>query len=95
MYQRIDALEVLPKFGIARLGGGRSDPVSAQFEAQGAAHLPDGQWLPLGRLRSPEHRAPSMPRPSVPKMKKFAGYIDRRGRFHRRRWSQSGARILR
>ena len=35
VYQRIDALEVLPKFGIARLGGGRVDPVSAQFEAQG------------------------------------------------------------
>ena len=81
VYQRIDALEVLPKFGIARLGGGRVDPVSAQFEAQGAAHLPDGQWLPLGPVAVTWSTEPFNAEARRTEDEKFAGYIDRRGRF--------------
>jgi quinohemoprotein amine dehydrogenase len=81
VYQRIDAIEVLPKFGIARLGGGRVDPVSAQFEAQGSMHLSDGQWLPLGPVTVSWSTEPFNDEAKRTEDEKFAGYIDRRGRF--------------
>ena len=40
VYNRVDRLEVAPAFGIARVGGGKIDPVAAQFEAVAYTDVP-------------------------------------------------------
>ncbi len=81
VYNRIDVLDVQPKYGIARLGGGRIDPVSAQFEAIGAARLPDGGMMSLGPLPVSWSTEPFNAEAKRTEDDKYAGYIDRRGRF--------------
>jgi quinohemoprotein amine dehydrogenase len=43
VYDHIDSLQVTPSFAIARLGGGHTPPVTAQFEATGYMNGPDGK----------------------------------------------------
>ena len=42
VFRAVDWVRVEPDYGIARVGGGRTPPVSAQFEAIGYLHGPDG-----------------------------------------------------
>ncbi|PHZ83587.1 quinohemoprotein amine dehydrogenase subunit alpha [Paremcibacter congregatus] len=41
VYDTLDSVRVFPEYTIARLGGGRTPPVSAQFEAYGYLNGPD------------------------------------------------------
>lgn len=43
IYDKVDRLDVRPSYGIARIGGGRVDPVTAQFEAWGFIEPRTGQ----------------------------------------------------
>jgi quinohemoprotein amine dehydrogenase len=81
VYDRVDALEITPKYGIARLGGGRVDPVTAQFEALGSTKLPSGETLSLGPIGVEWSTAPFNDEAQRTEDAKYAGYIDRRGRF--------------
>lgn len=81
VYRQIDALEVVPAFGIARLGGGRVEPVSAQFVALASTRLPDGALLPLGPMTATWSTKPFNAEAARTEDQKYAGYIDRRGRF--------------
>ncbi len=81
VYDRIDAITVEPAFGIARLGGGRTSPVSAQFEALASARLPNGESLPLGPVEATWSTKAFNAEAARTEDQKYAGYIDRRGRF--------------
>jgi quinohemoprotein amine dehydrogenase len=81
VYSQVDALEVTPKYGIARLGGGRVDPVTAQFEALGSSRLASGETLPLGPMAVEWSTTPYTAEAKRTEDEKYAGYIDRRGRF--------------
>jgi len=81
IYRQIDALKVAPGYAIARLGGGRVDPVSAQFEALAETRLPDGRMLALGPVEAIWSSKPFNEQAARSEDEKFAGYIDRRGRF--------------
>ncbi len=81
VYRQIDEITVEPGYAIARLGGGRVDPVSAQFVALASTRLPDGQLLPLGPVDAVWSSAPFDAEAARTEDQKYAGYIDRRGRF--------------
>lgn len=81
VYRQIDELAVVPSYAIARLGGGRIEPVSAQFEALASTRLPDGQLLPLGPVKATWNTRPYNAEASRSEDEKYSGYIDRRGRF--------------
>lgn len=82
LYARIDKVDVVPGYAIARLGGGRLAPVTAQFEALASTHLPDGEWLPLGPMAAEWVSAPFDEEAKRTEDPKFAGHFDPRGRFH-------------
>lgn len=81
VYRQIDEITVEPGFAIARLGGGRVDPVSAQFVALAATRLPDGRLLPLGPVGAVWSSKPFDAEAARTEDQKYSGYIDRRGRF--------------
>jgi quinohemoprotein amine dehydrogenase len=81
IYRRIDAITVEPRYAIARLGGGRVEPVSAQFQALGSTRLPDGELLPLGPVDVSWSSKPFNAEAERAEDEKYSGYIDRRGRF--------------
>jgi quinohemoprotein amine dehydrogenase len=81
IYRQIDQITVEPSFAIARLGGGRVEPVSAQFVALASTRLPDGQLLPLGPVDAVWSSKPFNAEAARTEDQKYAGYIDRRGRF--------------
>jgi len=81
VYRRIDEISVQPGYAIARLGGGRVEPVSAQFEALASTRLADGQLLPLGPIEVTWSSKPHNAEAARSEDEKYAGYIDRRGRF--------------
>ena len=81
VYRQIDQVNVEPSYGIARLGGGRVEPVSAQFVALASTRLPDGQLLPLGPVDAAWTSTPFDAEAARTEDQKYSGYIDRRGRF--------------
>jgi quinohemoprotein amine dehydrogenase len=81
VYRQIDQVTVEPSYAIARLGGGRVDPVSAQFVALASTRLPDGQLLPLGPVDVVWSSKPFDAEAARTEDEKYSGYIDRRGRF--------------
>jgi quinohemoprotein amine dehydrogenase len=81
VYRQIDQVTVEPSYGIARLGGGRVEAVSAQFVALAFTRLPDGQLLPLGPVDAAWTSAPFDAEAARTEDQKYSGYIDRRGRF--------------
>jgi quinohemoprotein amine dehydrogenase len=85
IYDRIDRLEVTPSFGIARLGGGKTDPVNAQYEAVGIVDLtgPNGAAQPirLGNLPVKWSIEPYNKNAIDMNDVKFAGNIDQTGKF--------------
>jgi quinohemoprotein amine dehydrogenase len=82
VYRRIDQIDVLPKYAIARLGGGRVDPVAAQFEAVGLTRLPSGELLSIGPVRAEWTTIPFNAEARRTEDEKYAGHFDPRGRFN-------------
>jgi quinohemoprotein amine dehydrogenase len=85
IYARIDRLEIAPAFGIARVGGGKIDPVAAQFEAVAFADIADdaGNVHPtrLGALPVKWTVEPYNDDARESEDVKYAGRIDSSGRF--------------
>jgi quinohemoprotein amine dehydrogenase len=81
VYRRIDQIDVVPGYGIARVGGGRVAPVTAQFEAIASTRLPGGELLPLGPVAAEWTSLPFNAEAKRTEDEKFAGHFDRRGRF--------------
>jgi quinohemoprotein amine dehydrogenase len=81
VYRQIDQVDVVPGYAIARVGGGRLAPVSAQFEAMASTRLPGGELLPLGPVAAEWTSAPFDAEAKRTEDEKFAGHFDKRGRF--------------
>ena len=81
VYTQIDQIDVLPAYGIARVGGGRVEPVTAQFEAIASTRLPSGELLSLGPVMAEWTTAPFDAEAKRTEDEKFAGHFDARGRF--------------
>lgn len=81
VYRQIDQLEVEPAYGIARLGGGRIAPVTAQFEALAATRLPGGELLPLGPVTAEWSAVPFDDEARRTADDKFAGRMGADGRY--------------
>ena len=81
IYRQIDQIDVVPAYAIARVGGGRVAPVSAQFEAMASTRLPGGELLALGPVRADWASAPFDAEARRTEDEKFAGHFDQRGCF--------------
>jgi quinohemoprotein amine dehydrogenase len=81
VYRQIDQIEVVPGYAIARIGGGRIEPVSAQFEAMASTRLPGGELLSLGPVTAEWSSIPFDAEAKRTEDEKFAGHFDQRGRF--------------
>lgn len=81
VYTQIDTVDVKPAYGIARVGGGRTAPVSAQFEAIAATKLPNGELLSLGPMTASWSSVPFDAEAKRTEDEKYAGHFDARGRF--------------
>lgn len=85
VYNRVDRVELSPAFGIARLGGGKIDPVDAQFEAVSFQDVPDASGKPqpvrLGVLPVNWSVQPFNADAKQGDDVKFAGKLDPTGRF--------------
>lgn len=81
VYAKIDHIDVVPAYAIARVGGGRVDPVTAQFEAIAFTRLPDGELLSLGPMPAEWTSLPFDAEAKRTEDEKFAGHFDTRGRF--------------
>jgi quinohemoprotein amine dehydrogenase len=81
VYRQVDVLDVRPGYGIARLGGGKLAPVTAQFEAVGATRLADGSLLPLGVLPVEWSVRPFDAEAKRTDDPRFAGRLEANGRF--------------
>lgn len=81
IYRQIDQVDVKPAYAIARVGGGRLAPVSAQFEAIASTRLPNGEFLSLGAMTAQWTSVPFDAEAKRTEDEKFAGHFDQRGRF--------------
>jgi quinohemoprotein amine dehydrogenase len=82
IYRSIDRIEVEPAYAIARVGGGRIFPVSAQFEAVGYLNGPAGASpVSLGPLPASWTVAAHDAQADRAQDAKFSGSIDQTGRF--------------
>jgi quinohemoprotein amine dehydrogenase len=81
VYRQIDQVDVLPSYGIARVGGGRVAPVTAQFEAMASTRLPSGELLALGPVAAQWSSIPFDAEAKRTEDEKFAGHFDNRGCF--------------
>ena len=90
LYDRVDRLDVTPNFGIARVGGGKIDPVAAQFEALAYLDLPPDAGtsnaentipIRLGILPVTWRVEPFNEDARKAQDEKYAGRIDPTGRF--------------
>ena len=85
IYDRVDRVEVSPAFGIARVGGGKIDPVAAQFEAVAFQDLPgaSGKSRPvrIGVLPVKWSVQPYNDDAKAADDVKYAGRLDPAGRF--------------
>jgi quinohemoprotein amine dehydrogenase len=81
VYRQIDQIDVVPGYAIARVGGGRLAPVSAQFEAIASTRLPGGELLALGPVTADWTSVPFDAEAKRTEDEKFAGHFDKRGRF--------------
>ena len=81
VYSQIDQVDVVPGYAIARIGGGRVAPVSAQFEAIASTRLPGGELLKLGPVTAEWISMPFDAEAKRTEDEKYAGHFDMRGRF--------------
>lgn len=86
VYDHVDRLEVSPAYAIARLGGGKIDPVAAQFEAVAYADVPGGSGgsdaLRIGILPVHWSAEPYNDDAKQADDVRFAGRLDDTGRYH-------------
>lgn len=82
VYRQVDRIDIVPAFGIARLGGGRTPPVTAQFEAVASTTSADGKRLELGPMPASWATVPFDADAKRAEDEKFAGHFDQRGRFN-------------
>ncbi|HUY83171.1 MAG TPA: quinohemoprotein amine dehydrogenase subunit alpha [Steroidobacteraceae bacterium] len=85
VYDRVDRLRVTPAFAIARLGGGKLDPVAAQFDVEAIEEIPGPHGakrsVDLGALPVAWSIAPFDTQAARDRDVDFAGRIDSSGRF--------------
>lgn len=82
VYRNVDRVAVEPAYAIARLGGGKLAPVTAQFEAIGYLDGPGGHDpVSLGPLPATWTVAPHDALAERAQDVKFSGSIDTNGRF--------------
>ncbi len=86
VYDHIDSVRVEPDYGIARVGGGTLDAVTAQFEAVGYLNGADGQAgsdddVRVGVMPASWAVAPFNEIATAMQDVKFSGRIDQRGLF--------------
>ncbi|HEY0941288.1 MAG TPA: quinohemoprotein amine dehydrogenase subunit alpha [Steroidobacter sp.] len=86
IYDRIDRVAVEPGYGIARVGGGKIAPVSAQFEVVGYLDMPAtanraAGTIRLGVLPASWSIEPFDAQAAAAQDVRFAGSIDQSGRF--------------
>ena len=81
VFRQIDRVDVAPAFGIARLGGGKIAPVTAQFEALVSTRLPGGEYLALGPMPAEWSTLPFDAEAKRSNDVGFAGYLEGNGRF--------------
>ena len=85
IYDQVDRVQVLPGYAIARVGGGKIDAVSAQFEAIGflepRANGAVREPIELGPVEVKWKVAPRNDEAAKADDVKFAGSIDAAGRF--------------
>jgi quinohemoprotein amine dehydrogenase len=81
IYRQIDQIDVIPAYAIARVGGGRIAPVTAQFEAIAFTRLPSGELLALGPIDAEWSSIPFDAEAKRTEDEKYAGHFDRRGLF--------------
>jgi len=86
LYDRVSRLDITPGFGIARLGGGKVDAVTAQYEAVAYLDLPTSaggtEAVRLGNLQVNWSVEPFNEDARLAQDVKFAGTIDDTGRFN-------------
>jgi quinohemoprotein amine dehydrogenase len=82
IYQTIDGLSVYPAFAIARLGGGHTPPVTAQFEAVGSTKLADGTELSLGPVAAQWSSEGFDEDARRAADNRYAGHLDNNGQYH-------------
>lgn len=86
-YRSVDRVAVEPAYAIARVGGGKMAPVTAQFEAVGYFDVSEGSGaggsssVPLGPLPATWTVAPHDKQAEQAQDVKFTGNIDQSGRF--------------
>ena len=81
VYREINQIDVQPGYGIARLGGGRVAPVTAQFEALASTRLPSGELLPLGPVAAEWSTQPFDEEAKRTGDDRYAGRIEPNGRY--------------
>jgi quinohemoprotein amine dehydrogenase len=84
IYRNVDRVEVEPAYAIARLGGGKIAPVSAQFEAIGYTNSTDAQGgsaVRLGVVPVSWSVAPHDAQAEHAQDVRFSGTVDQTGRF--------------
>lgn len=81
IYRQIDQIDVVPAYAVARVGGGRIAPVTAQFEAIGSTRVAGGELLALGPIDADWSSIPFDAEAKRTEDDKYAGHFDRRGLF--------------
>ncbi|MDD5247437.1 MAG: quinohemoprotein amine dehydrogenase subunit alpha [Rhodocyclaceae bacterium] len=81
LYRQIDAIRVEPEFAHARLGGGTTAPVSAQFEAIAFCNGADGKEIRLGPVHATWGVDNFDARAKADDDVKFAGAMEPHGQF--------------
>ena len=80
VYQQIDAIEVVPSYGIARVGGGRIDRYRRNSKPWPRPSCRAGRCCPRAGRGPMDDRALDAEAKRT-EDEKFAGHFDRRGRF--------------
>lgn len=81
VYRTIDKVEVRPSFAIARVGGGRIAPVTAQFEAYASATDAAGNAVPLGPVTALWKALPYDAEAARTRDEVFGGVLEANGRY--------------
>jgi quinohemoprotein amine dehydrogenase len=81
IYQHIDKVDVTPGFAIARVGGGKTAAVTAQFEATASTHDAAGKLVELGPFTADWSTKPFDGEAARTHDEVFGGVIDPGGRY--------------
>ncbi len=81
IYQHIDKVDVTPGFAIARVGGGKTAAVTAQFEATASTHDAAGKLVELGPFTADWSTKPFDAEAARTHDETFGGAIEPGGRY--------------